>query len=433
MKWNYILFLAQTNKGKMITTKTSTEGSTSKKVAKFLIMTLLLGICVVIEHFTRDLSKKYTLLWFGGKGKERCDNLAHFEFYALGGRYILLFLIIAYVNVPAALSYIFLDCFGVFINGILRMFYFDDRPFWSNPEYTPCFCSVDYGNPSTTGIYAFLIFASFYRSFTYNSKNKVFNYIFFVVCAANIAYIFVIRMLQNIHYLHQLLFGLVIGYYIYFIYYDILEIDFDNKKQFIAIMKRWKEIFVATVLIWSIDTYIHIKLNFAFPEESIIKSIEINCPIVPIFAFDHESYSKSVRVFEFMGCFLGTYAEYVFVFKYDDDKFLRYDVESEKDMYTKTNWMLSLVRFSTFFFIQKYILSNLILSKSNFNEFSKLPLIHSLVFQQSIPLMIHGFAVFFFIKVFNKCLFLTNESVWDAQEKNELVEEKEKMLELPQV
>ena len=108
-------------------------------------------------------------------------------------------------------------------------------------------------------------------------------------------------------------------------------------------------------------------------------------------------------------------------------------MESEKDMYTKTNWMLSLVRFSTFFFIQKYILSNLILSKSNFNEFSKLPLIHSLVFQQSIPLMIHGFAVFFFIKVFNKCLFLTNESVWDPQEKNELVEEKEKMLELPQV
>ena len=102
-------------------------------------------------------------------------------------------------------------------------------------------------------------------------------------------------------------------------------------------MKKWKEIVAGTVLIWSLDTFIHIKLNYAFPEESVIKSIEINCPIVPIFAFDHESFSKSVRVFEFMGCFLGTYAEYVFVFKYDEDKFLRYDVESKKDLCLNCN------------------------------------------------------------------------------------------------
>ena len=405
------------------------ETTYHRKKKQLLTISLFLFTAIVIEFFTRDLSKKYTIQFFGGLGKDRCTSLSYFEFYAIGGRYILLFLIYTYVNIPAALSYIFLDCFGVFLNGIIRMFYFDDRPFWTNPEHTPCFCAIDYGNPSTTGIDAFLMFAVFYKSFTYKSKSKMFKFLLFVIAASNIAYIFIIRMLQNIHYMHQLLFGMIIGFVIYYIYFEILEINFDNKEQFMSLLKKWKEIFLATAFIWTLDTYIHMKIDFKPPEESIVKTIVQNCPIVDMFAFDHESYSKSVRIFEFIGCFVGSYLEYVFVFKFDEDKFLKYDVNSENEMYKQTHWCKSLIRFCMFYVLQRYALSHLILGKGNFEKFWKLPLVYGLIFEQIIPLIIHGLCVFLIFKVVSKGLGLTNEKVWEIRPEVEK-EENEKMIEL---
>ena len=257
----------------------------------------------------------------------------------------------------------------------------------------------------------------------------MFKFLLFVIAASNIAYIFIIRMLQNIHYMHQLLFGMIIGFVIYYIYFEILEINFDNKEQFMSLLKKWKEIFLATAFIWTLDTYIHMKIDFKLPEESIVKTIEQNCPIVDMFAFDHESYSKSVRIFEFIGCFVGSYLEYVFVFKFDEDKFLKYDVNSENEMYKQTHWCKSLIRFCMFYVLQRYALSHLILGKGNFEKFWKLPLVYGLIFEQIIPLIIHGLCVFLIFKVVSKGLGLTNEKVWEIRPEVEK-EENEKMIEL---
>ena len=408
--------------------QTNEKEYSHKKKKQFLAISLFLFIGMLIEYFTRDISKQYTIKWFGGKGKERCSELDHFEFYSFGGRYILLFLIMTYVNIPAGLSYIFLDCFGVFINGIFRFFYFDDRPFWVHPEYTPCFCAIDYGNPSTTGINTFLMFAVFYKCFTYKSTNKIFKYSLFFVCAANIIYVMVIRMLQNIHYFHQLLYGFILGYYIYYIYFEILEINFDNKDQFISILEKWKGISFLTIIAWSTITFIHIKLNLQPPNKEVIQQIEKNCSLVPLFAFDHESYTKSVRIFEFLGCFIGSYLEYVLIFGYDKDKFLQYNVISQEKMYTKTHCLISLLRFLVFFIIQNYLLSNIILGKKNFDNFWNLPLVQGLIIQQVIPLFIHGLCVFFLIKILVRYLWLTNEKVWENEiEKIECREEEDKL------
>ena len=257
----------------------------------------------------------------------------------------------------------------------------------------------------------------------------MFKYLLFVIAASNIAYIFIIRMLQNIHYMHQLLFGMIIGYVIYYIYFEILEINFDNKEQFMSLLKKWKEIFLATAFIWTLDTYIHMKIDLKPPQESIVKTIEQNCPIVDMFAFDHESYSKSVRIFEFIGCFVGAYLEYVFVFKFNEDKFLKYNVNSQNEMYRQTHWGKSLIRFGMFYVLQRYALSHLILGKGNFEKFWQLPLVYGLIFEQIIPLLIHGLCVFLIFKVMSKGLGLTNEKVWEIQPEVEK-EENEKMIEL---
>lgn len=371
------------------------------------VIFFIFGLCT-IEYFTRDYSKEFTLKYFSTVGK--CQYLSYFEFYSLGGRYFLLFMILAYVNVPAALSYIFLDCFGVFLNGVIRFFYFDDRPFWKNPQLKPCFCATDYGNPSTTGINVFIMFAVFYKAFTYKPTTSTkFKALLWFISFINIIYIFLIRMFQNVHFLHQLLFGIGIGYALYYIYFEILCINFDDNETFINILKKWKLITFITTIVWIFVTIVHYLCNFQPPEKQIVDSITQNCPIRELFSFDNESYSKSVRLFEFIGCLIGAYMEYHYIFKKNDINYLEYNGSDNQFHCNRTPWWKSLLRFLIYFFSQRLILAKLILGKGNSHKFFKMPFMVNLILQGGVLLIIHGILIFFVIKYFLKCIHLTGE------------------------
>lgn len=401
----------------------SSENKLTMQKTKLINVGVALMIVIVIEYFTRDYSKVFTIQVFGSPNKDKCQLFEFYEFYNFGGRYLLCFLIFSYVNVYAALTYTFLDCFVVFINGIIRFFYLDDRPFWKHPEFAPCFCATDYGNPSTTGINLFIMFAVFYKAFTYKSNNKIFNWSIWIICALNVIYIYIVRMMQNIHYIHQLFYGLAIGYLIYYTVFDIFELDFDSSHQFLTLLESWKSMALIILGVFIFVTVIHLNLNLVFLTQEEIGSIEQNCKLNDLFSLDKESYSKSTRMFEFLGCFMGCWFEYVLVFKSNKELYTKYNVKSDHEMYRHTSSVISFIRFFIFFIVQRYLLSYLILGKANFESFPKVSFLTRLVFLQSIPLFIHGVIIFLVLKVLMPYVYLTNESIWAIKTHNMIQED----------
>ena len=328
---------------------------------------IFLFVCLSLEFVFRDDLKEITLKYFSGAMSQK--YLRTIDFYSINGKYILLYLILNYVNVPSALSFLFLDCITIFINGILKFFYLDERPFWNNSNLIPTYCPNDYGSPATMAINSFVIFAVFYKAFTYKTKSKLFKSILWIFCFLNITYIYLKRLYENVHYLNQLLIGLAIGYTIYKIYFDVFDIKFDNGRQFMKFIQNFKLISFLLLILWIIVTYLHSKIILQSPSQATIDLIDKKCQINKIF-FDRGNFIKRVSIFEFLGAIFGIYFEYCFIFRKDHHDFLEYNVKSDDSMFNYTSQNTSLIRFLSFYLFQLVFSYLIFLDKRSFDSLS---------------------------------------------------------------
>lgn len=382
----------------------------SLKIHKIIYISIFSLLLIILEYLLRDFLK-YLNSFYNSFKKEDCKKYEYFEFYELSGRYFLLFVVYNLVNVYAALCYIFLDSFGVFINGLIRFIYLDPRPFWTDDRYPPCFCAVDYGNPSTTGINLFILFATLYKCFTYDNKNKSRKIFFITLGFIMIAYTSVIRVFQNIHYIHQLLYGFGIGYIIFYIFFEILDIDFDDEKQFSYFLEQPIGMLLIFVCLYLLSNIIHLMLNLQ-PRLEFVNIISKSCEINPIFAFDNESYTKSPRIFEFLGYYYGVWLEYKIVFKSNYNLFTRYNLKSKYQIekFNETDWLRSCIRILIMYFMHIIIVSKLILSK--YYKPPEESMAYSIVVRLIIPYFLEGIFNFFILKSLIRHLRLTNELIF---------------------
>ena len=351
---------------------------------------IFLFICLSLEFIFREQLKELTLKYFSGFLEEK--YLKFFDFYSINGKYILLYLILNYINVPSALSFLFLDCFTIFLNGILKFFYLDDRPFWNNEKLIPLYCPNDYGSPATMAINSFIIFAVFYRAFTYKSKSKFFKSILWIFCFVNIVYLYLKRLYENVHYINQILIGLAIGYFIYKLYFDILEI----KRKLLKLLHNFKLVTFLLLLLWIIVIYIHSKININYPSKEIINVINEKCKINNVF-FDRGNFIKKASIFEFLGAFFGVYFEYFFIFRKNHQNFLDYNVKSDDCMFNFTSQNTSLIRFLSFYLFQLVFSYLIYFDKRSFDEIIK-GKINYLLGKLCLLSFVSSFSIFFVIK-----------------------------------
>jgi len=349
------------------------KSSINSKNQKLFNIFIFLFTSLSLEFIFRKQLKEITLKYFSGNLDKKYLN--YFDFYSINGKYILLYLILNYINIPSALSFLFLDCFTIFLNGILKLFYLDERPFWNNERLIPSYCPNDYGSPATMAINSFIIFAVFYKSFTYKSKSKFFKSILWIFCFINISYLYLKRLFENVHYINQLFIGFVIGFTIYKIYFDIFEIKFDDRRKFMKILLNYKLIAFILFSLWFIVMYIHSKINLFFPSKEIRDLIEKKCEINNLI-FDRGNFIKKISIFEFLGAIFGVYYEFCFIFRKDENDFLDYNVKSDDCMFNFTSQNTSLIRFLSFYlfqlifsylcFFDKYNLKDITIGKINY-------------------------------------------------------------------
>ncbi len=441
---------------------TNSKKKSRRKIDRIVAVLIFLTIVVILQELLRSYIKKINI-FFGIRSLASCQYLNYFEFFDIGGRYFLLFTIYNMVNAYAALCFIFLDAFSVFVNGLIRFIYLDPRPFWQHDELPPCFCATDYGDPSTTGTNLVIIFLTFYKCFMVEEekiersemlKKKINNYMIYNntdtsydslsnlnprcsvkrVCLillgfSIVLYTSAIRILQNIHYAHQLLFGYCIGYAIYYIFFYIIEVNIESESQFSYLMNNKFKVTIIVIIVYFFSNILHIeldrmgKLDLDQAEfDSYMVRINKYCTLSNLFKFANESYSKSTRLWEFLGYYWGLGLEYKFIFKNEFERFYMYNVKSENHMFkglsSDKNFktLKTILRIFIMYMFYMLLLEKSIMTKQmENNEHS---ILYCIVIGLIIPYICQGIINFFILKKLLVYMKLTNEIVNENTDEN---------------
>ena len=365
--------------------------STKKKkksinTEKIIAVTLFLSIIISLEVFFGSKTKYISLLLFGNKDYKRCILLNKLDLYKYDIRYAFIFIMYSYINMYAVFCYMTLDTVLMIINDIIRLAFFDSRPFWDEDNNVfPCKCEYTPSNPSPTATNSFLLFSLFlfiqneerYKSKLNNknnfsdpkkfldesnisdiriqgeTKSSIILIILSIFLISLILFIDAIPLLQNIEYLHQTIFGISLSFSFYYLVFYIFRVNHLVTKQFIKIIKQpWIIITFSLILIFLIFFILN---NIAYSiTTSQIEEIEKFCEIPSDFNLSTEILKNCSLLFETLGAYFGILIEYKFTFNSNKEKFLTYNVKSrDKQRYNEnSNPIKNLIVFLLLFFIE---------------------------------------------------------------------------------
>jgi hypothetical protein len=416
---------------------------------------VLLGFLVVIfvfSYFARN-TKFISLMIFANNDYKRCTLLNKLDLYQYNIRYIFLFFMYSYLNIYSAFCYLVLDVVANIINDLLRLGFFDSRPFWDNNNNVfPCICEFTPNYPSHTSNNSFMFLSLFYflrkeerrnqkYAFQRNKKpkntiyresddeNSVLNYenssenlsnsqydkglnflsnFFLVFLIILIIFVDIIPLLQNIEYLHQTLFGLALGFSLYYLVFHIICVDHLNRKHFLSVIKQPLIILIFSVLLILVILLAQNATNNKILFSQIIQ-IQKYCDIPKNLNFTKDILYNCIFVFEILGSYYGIILEYRDTFKSKDAKFTLYNVFSRnKERYTDDGKIKKLVRFLLLFFIETLFFKTIIefWIKHNLKRLFK-------IYALSLVFFLKGIFFFYIMKRFLSKVNLTNNKIFE--------------------
>jgi hypothetical protein len=258
----------------------------------------------------------------------KCELGSYFLWFKYQGKTFIFLFVYNISNVFVSLSMIFLDSFGIFINGTLKLIYTDARPFWRNANLVPCGCATNYGNPSTTSLDEYLVCIVVFRGLINRYQGVAWKTLVWIFFLTPQILAWTSRFIQNIHSLPQLCFGLICGYIVQYIYFEILEVNMQDSQQLRKLVNTKSILLILSGIIvsWLFFNGIHYFFVHITYNQTHISNIEKYCEIIPFDLFDNESYQKTATAFLFLGSVLGIYLEYLSLFTSSYDKFEKYNM-----------------------------------------------------------------------------------------------------------
>jgi membrane-associated phospholipid phosphatase len=377
---------------------------------RVIYITTFLGVAFVLDYF---LSRFLNSIASYGQlnNPSWCSFYEKLEFFEFDGKYILFAVIYNLSNINAALIFAFFDSISLFLNGVLKLFYLDPRPFWEDQTLHPCFCAINYGKPSTTTITQFLIFSLSYKILT--SKYPRYKLPIGILCSVPIFLISLSRFLQNAHSLSQLLLGIAVGYTIYYITFDILRIRLTRHRHIFLLLDNTLLVMVILGLAYCAATFVHYVLKFHYKQDW-LDVLTAFCDYTPLYYFDNESYVKTTRIFLFMGSITGLYVEYRYRFSYNFNNFFVYnvkDISKYNMVFNNTSKTKHVLRILLMIAIYYTIIKNLGIFPLNPKTD---PFFKTLVLRHIIPHFIEGVFTFFIIKLVFSICGLSNDTVFEV-------------------
>jgi hypothetical protein len=330
------------------------------------------------------------------------------------GKVFLIIVIINFKTIFSGLIFVLMTEFMVFFCGFLKLMYIDPRPFWEE-DLVPCSCMISYGNPSIFAAQTTVMYLTFYKIFTYK-KGKITKNISLVVLYVFISVISIAGFLQNVNSLNQILFGICLSYSLYYLVFDVFELDTEAKYIFRIVIKKQRiiELILYLLGIYLIANLIHYSYEIShnhsedYSEEWYTNILKY-CTYIPYLFFDSASYHSVI--FLPISILISIYLEYSIIFSKNYNKFICYNSDDKLSMkWNNTNIFLTLLRISVTFIVVYFINYFCNVGDINNDSFFKL-----IFFRYILMNSLIGLFIFFIGKLMYKYLGLTNNAVFNKK------------------
>ena len=381
-----------------------TKCSIQSKLNYILIVTV---IVFVAEIFIREpLTNFSDYVQENLNFPYKCELGDYLVWFKYKGKAVIFLFLFNISNIFVSLSLILLDSFGIFITGTIKLIYLDPRPFWRNENLVPCTCATNYGSPSTTGLDIFLVCIVVYRGLINRSSNKWWKFMTWCFFIIPQALAWISRFIQNLHTIHQLVFGAACGYIIQYFYFEILEIDMNSSKQLKKLVNNtW---LLATILItivsWVFFNAIHYYFVEVHEKKYILKNISNFCSLdMEFYLFDNESYQKTAKIFCFIGAIVGVMFEFWFVFDGDFDRYDKYNMGENR--WSETDGTKTVLRMALMF-----ILGKLLLRLPKWGSIKRDEVFDLIISKCIVKNFFKGFFYFYIVKVAFRWCGVSNEN-----------------------
>ena len=343
-------------------------------------------------------------------------------FFSLFGmeKGIFLILIISYniSNILIPLILLSISLISIYIGGILKIIYQNERPFFINSEIKVLNCEGGFGNPSNHSLLSTFFYLSLYEIYVnknekINEKQK--NLIYFLTIIFIFSIVFS-RMFLGVHTLNQILFGSLIGFFLYFFMFKIYKLN----QNVLFIIYNFKQI-VFVIIFLIIFGFFNYYFFFNFDNKILYEKynfmIEKNCPNFPIIKrLENESFYCIFVLSVLIFAVFGIYYEYYYIFSANVSKFIKYNFNNENEneinllnnnvnnRWNKTNFNVSIKRFFVILIVCGILLIPYFFISYDNNFFVVL------VFKTLIPLYVIVFVLFSYMKKITGYFNLNNNS-----------------------
>ena len=343
-------------------------------------------------------------------------------FFSLFGmeKGIFLILIISYniSNILIPLILLSISLISIYIGGILKIIYQNERPFFINSEIKVLNCEGGFGNPSNHSLLSTFFYLSLYEIYVnknekINEKQK--NLIYFLTIIFIFSIVFS-RMFLGVHTLNQILFGSLIGFFLYFFMFKIYKFN----QNVLFIIYNFKQI-VFVIIFLIIFGFFNYYFFFNFDNKILYEKynfmIEKNCPNFPIITrLENESFYCIFVLSVLIFAVFGIYYEYYYIFSANVSKFIKYNFNNENEneinllnnnvnnRWNKTNFNVSIKRFFVILIVCGILLIPYFFISYDNNFFVVL------VFKTLIPLYVIVFVLFSYMKKITGYFNLNNNS-----------------------
>ena len=422
----------------------------SKEKSKVLIIFLVI-IFILALYFGKS-TKKFSLFLFANNDYKRCTLLNKLDIYQYNIRYLFLFVMYSYLNIYATFCYLVLDIIINIFNDLLRLFFFESRPFWEQNNVFPCVCDFTPSQPSHTSNNSILFMSLVYflkklekpkfkhsksqqkktifKIYTENedenseqkedssqnmnssSQNDKISSICLTILEIFIVLLIIfvdsIPLLQNIEYLHQTLFGFFFGFAIYYWTFHIVRINHLNRKHFMKIVGQPWIVMTFSTILFIIILLIQNKVNTTITTTEIMQ-IKKFCEMPKDLNINKEIVKNSYELFEILGAYFGLLLEYKLVFKSNDEKFCLFNIKSKNsEGYFQQSGMIKLLRFVLLFTIEIVFFRTIIEFWIKHNLKGWLEYL-----SLSIVVFLKGLFFFYYMKIIMRKLGLINNKIFE--------------------
>jgi membrane-associated phospholipid phosphatase len=311
---------------------------------------------------------------------------------------------------------------SMFICGVLKINFQQPRPFWISDEVKALSCEYGYGYPSNhviTTVPAFLIFYEiiFYR---FEVDKKVNGRIYQVIGFSTVLFLTIIigfsRMILGVHSLDQVVFGLIMGFALYYFYLHIIDLDLRNPIPYFRILYNpyyfYRVVLVLACFLFAFMINIIVLNGDEYYETVWTERMVRQCGYYPYITPFFKCLVDTFDVFVFVGILAGMLFDINIIKKYDslDDfiyDYISYDKHSRVGKWNHTGLMSFLIRLFLSY-IQCLIIFNLfgLISAVLFED----GLVTQLIMGKAVPMFLLGFFMFAFYRKEFEYLHITNRS-----------------------